>query len=101
MSASRLKMGGTLAVAATLLICLLLSTTPAAGQTGDGYDLSWSTVDGGGGMSAGGNFRLTGTVGQPDAGRMSGGAFSLSGGFWPGITVTYQIYIPLVIRNAP
>jgi hypothetical protein len=46
------------------------------------YDLSWNTVDCGGGTSTGGTFSLTGTAGQPDAGAMSGGTFTLSGGFW-------------------
>jgi pectate lyase len=42
----------------------------------------WFTVDGGGGRSAGGDFALSGTVGQPDAGVLGGGEFSLRGGFW-------------------
>jgi hypothetical protein len=50
-----------------------------------GFDLSWSTIDGGGGKSAGGAIELQGTIGQSDAGTqdMTGGAFSLTGGFWP------------------
>jgi len=52
------------------------------------FDLSWHTVDGGGHMvSTGGTFALGGTIGQPDAGPipigMSGGTFTLVGGFWP------------------
>jgi hypothetical protein len=47
------------------------------------YDLSWFTVDGGGVMfSTGGEFELSGTIGQPDAGMMTGGDFQLFGGFW-------------------
>ena len=47
------------------------------------YDLSWYSIDGGGVMrSTGGSFELSGTIGQPDAGRMIGGAFELTGGFW-------------------
>jgi hypothetical protein len=47
------------------------------------YDLTWHTIDGGGVMrSTGGNFELSGTIGQPDAGAMSGGNFTLTGGFW-------------------
>ena len=47
------------------------------------YDLTWHTIDGGGVMrSTGGNFDLSGTIGQPDAGAMSGGNFTLTGGFW-------------------
>jgi len=47
------------------------------------FDLSRSTSDGGGGMfSTGGDFGLSGTIGQADAGFMNGGAFELAGGFW-------------------
>src|SRR5215212_6527701 len=52
-------------------------------QVGGGYDLSWSTVDGGGGTSSsGGIYSLGGTIGQPDAGETSGGVYGLTGGFW-------------------
>jgi len=47
------------------------------------YDLSRHTIDGGGVLhSTGGAFELSGTIGQPDAGEMTGGVFSLTGGFW-------------------
>lgn len=46
------------------------------------YAIDWWTVDGGGGTSTGGVFTLRGTVGQPDATRLSGGNFTLQGGFW-------------------
>lgn len=42
----------------------------------------WHTVDGGGGTSTGGVFRVSGSIGQPDAGAMSGGTFGVAGGFW-------------------
>jgi hypothetical protein len=54
-----------------------------ASLLGVGFDLSWWTIDGGGGTASGGGFALAGTVGQPDAGAMSGGAYTLGGGFWP------------------
>jgi hypothetical protein len=42
-------------------------------------------VDGGGGASTGGEFSISGTIGQPDAGVvLGGGSFDLVGGFWPG-----------------
>ena len=56
------------------------------------FDLSWFTVDGGGDMftTGGGNFELSGTIGQPDAGPASGpmigGGFELVGGFWAGVS---------------
>lgn len=47
------------------------------------FDLSWYTIDGGGAMfSTGGSYSLGGTIGQHDAGVMSGGSYTLVGGFW-------------------
>ena len=47
------------------------------------FSVSWYSIDGGGGTSVGGTFELSGTIGQPDAGNLSGGGFELRGGFWP------------------
>ena len=80
------------------LLSLLASVTLA--QSGGGYDLTWNTVDGGGyTFSEGGGYSLGGTVGQPDAGVLSGGGYTLAGGFWPGGAARYGIYLPLVLRN--
>jgi len=46
--------------------------------------IPWFTVDGGGGSSSGGTFTIRGTIGQPDAGVMTGGQYTVSGGFWAG-----------------
>lgn len=52
-------------------------------QIGRGFDLRWSTIDGGGATPiSGGVFSLNGTAGQPDAGAASGGTFALASGFW-------------------
>ncbi len=64
----------------TLLVVCLLVTVPALGQ----YELSWHTIDGGGGQSSGGQYVLTGTIGQPDAGYLGGDNYELLGGFWVG-----------------
>jgi hypothetical protein len=46
-------------------------------------------MDGGGGMSTGGVYSVSGTIGQPDANQqaMTGGNYSLVGGFWSLIAV--------------
>jgi hypothetical protein len=50
------------------------------------YDLAWHSMDGGGGVSSGGIYALSGTIGQPDAGTtMTGGGYVLIGGFQPGL----------------
>ncbi|MCP4549141.1 MAG: hypothetical protein GY835_22030 [bacterium] len=48
-----------------------------------GFDLSWFTIDGGGGMwSQGGDFELSATIAQVDAVVLKGDDFELTGGFW-------------------
>ena len=62
-------------------VLILALPPPAFAQD---FAIDWYTVDGGGGFSAGGDFELEGTAGQPDAGILTGGNFELSGGFWAG-----------------
>jgi hypothetical protein len=87
---------------APALTLLLIGVAMVYAQTGNGYDLTWNTVDGGGHtFSTGGDYILGGTVGQPDAGLMTGGEYTLSGGFWHGgvAAAEYRIYLPLILRN--
>ena len=70
---------------ALLFVCVIFGQWTLAGSGGP-YVLEWTTIDGGGGTSSGGGFVLSGTIGQHDAGTvMTGGSFSLTGGFWPGM----------------
>ena len=84
-------------------IVLFLPVTVALAQSGGIYDLSWSSLDGGGyTFSSGGAYTLGGTIGQPDAGLLSGGSYTLGAGFWCGGAAAgggYEIYLPLVLRN--
>ena len=63
---------------------LALSTFALAQQSGGDFEITSGTIDNGGGTSTGGDFSLTGTIGQPDANQQisSGGQFLLAGGFW-------------------
>ena len=83
------------------LAAFLLLASVALAQSGGGYDLSWNTVDGGGyTFSAGGDYTLGGTIGQPDAGELTGRDYILGGGFWHGGALAqYRIYLPLALRN--
>jgi opacity protein-like surface antigen len=81
-------------------LVVLVAASLAAAQTGE-WDLTWSTIDGGGAItpSRGGDFALAGTIGQPDAGTLSGGVYTLYGGFWGADSRgPYAIYLPLIQR---
>lgn len=88
-------------VALTLLLGLL---TPALHA--QSYSINWHKVAGGGGNSAGTNdstvYSVSGTIGQHDAGgAMSGGSYSLTGGFWSLISVVQTAGLPnLTIAHA-
>lgn len=71
------RLAGGLAAVAIALTCA------AAARA---YDpITWRSVDSGGtGFVTAGAYRLGATIGQPDAGKLAGGAFTLRGGFWIG-----------------
>ena len=72
-------------------------------QSGDGYDLTWSTIDSGGAMSSTGNgYELGGTIGQADAGALTGdNGYALTGGFWAaGVPCPCQLFGDLVDVNS-
>ena len=79
----------------TALLAALLAVPVLHAQSGGSYVLNWSTIDGGGGTSTGGVYSVSGTIGQPDAGKMSGGNFSIEGGFW-GIVAVQTPGAPLL-----
>lgn len=76
----------------------------APGGPAGGLSIPWWTVDGGGDTSYGGAFALSGTIGQADAGKMSGGVYTLDGGYWNsavgaiGGGIGFKLYLPVVVR---
>jgi hypothetical protein len=63
-------------VVCILLICVSVGIAD--------YAIDWYTIDGGGGISTGGPYVLSGTIGQPDASDSQGESFIVLGGFWSG-----------------
>lgn len=62
-----------------LFLCPLITANGFSQQ----FTMDWYKIAGGGGTSTGGTFQVNGTIGQPDASAaMTGGNFSLTGGFW-------------------
>lgn len=63
-------------------ILLGLLTVPALSPA-QPYSISRYKVSGGGGTSSNGQYSVSGTIGQHDAGTaMTGGNYSVTGGFW-------------------
>jgi hypothetical protein len=61
----------------------VVASSAVFAQIGGGYNLSWNTIDGGGGQSTGGAYNLHGSIGQADASTaLTGGSYALTGGFW-------------------
>ena len=60
------------------------------------YSIDWYKIAGGGGVSTGGVYTLSGTIGQPDAGAMSGGSYSVQGGFWAIVSAIQTPGAPLL-----
>ena len=83
---SRKLLSGTLLALATMAVTL----------HSQNYSVDWSTIDGGGGTSTGGVYSVFGSIGQPDAGRLSGGNYSLEGGFWGVIAAVQMPGAPLL-----
>src|ERR1019366_3678355 len=78
------------------LFLLFAWLLPAAGFA-QSYSIDWYKIAGGGGTSTGGVYSVSGTIGQPDAsGAMSGGNYSVTGGFWSLISVVQTPGAPLL-----
>lgn len=73
-----------------IVIVGFLMTLACAASARAQLDISWYTIDGGGGTSTGGGYSISGTIGQPDAGVvLTGGMFEINGGFWPTANVCF------------
>ena len=72
----------------TALCFQLLASAFCLCAQAQSYSIDWYKVAGGGGTGTGGVYAVSGTIGQHDAGGpMTGGNYSLTGGFWALISV--------------
>jgi hypothetical protein len=87
----------------TVVILLTVTTTSLALASWGELEIPWHTVDGGGTTaSCGGGYCLSASMGQPDAGALSGEVYALQGGFWAVAAApdggSLAIYLPLIRR---
>ena len=79
---------------------IVLENFPALAE-GSAFEIQWFSIDGGGSLSSnGGGYSLSGTIGQPDAGVISGGNFTVQGGFWNTDSADnlFETLLPVVVR---
>lgn len=77
-----------------VVLMLLLGLVPAQAQTN--FTIDWFKISGGGSTSTGGIYAVNGTIGQPDAGTMSGGNYTVVGGFWGVVAAVQTLGAPLL-----
>jgi hypothetical protein len=76
-------------------ILSLLVVLVSIGASAQSYAINLYKVAGGGGTSTNGSYAISGTIGQPDAsGAITGGNYSLTGGFWSLISVLQTPGLP-------
>jgi hypothetical protein len=76
------RLSGKMCLPALLLCCIVVY--PAFAQSGGEYSIVRSTISSGGGTSSGGQYILTGTIGQPVTTSSAAAQYHVQGGFWPG-----------------
>ena len=84
------------------ILFLPLIFSVALASYGQPYAIDWFKIAGGSGTSMGGNYILSGTIGQHDAsGAMSSGNYSVTGDFWSLISVVPTPGLPnlLIVRT--
>ncbi|WP_395374466.1 hypothetical protein [Marinicella sp. W31] len=73
-------------IQAGIVLAMMGLLSAAVAQQGGVYEITKSTLNSsGGGKSSAGTYEVQGTIAQLDASEeLSGGGFSVTGGFWPG-----------------
>jgi hypothetical protein len=91
-----------LALILAFLVILALAGSLALARSGY-LAIPWFTVGGGGAASSGADYALSGTAGQTATGEMSGGQFTIGGGYWTGLSPPASedgdsLYLPVIIK---
>ena len=66
------------------ILSALMTLTISPGVLAQSYKVDWSAVDSGGGVMSGGNYRISGSIGQPAAAFAKSASVLHWAGFWAG-----------------
>ena len=70
-----------LLAAFAVLFALVALGAAALAQSSASFDLSWHSVDSGGGQASSASFQLSGVIGQMDAAALASASYKVTGGF--------------------
>jgi hypothetical protein len=102
-----------LRIAILAVVAVLIVVPFALAQGNEAFNLSWHTISSGGGRAAGGNFVLSGSVGQAAVSASSNASFVVRGGLWPALRAMgpsltptpttptqpgHWVYLPVVLK---
>ena len=74
--------GNMRAIVTALIVGATFIAEASAQSSGGQYRIDPVALPGGGGPTAGGNYRITSSLGLPATGVLSGAGYALFGGFW-------------------
>jgi hypothetical protein len=80
-------------LATTIAFLMAAAVTVARAQN---YGVDWSSITGGGGSITAGVYTITGTIGQPETGRLNSSDFTIDGGFWSIVAAIQEPGAPLL-----
>lgn len=93
-----MKLKRTIVLIAVVAAMLVLASAALA-QSGGTFNLTWNTIDGGGGRVTSASYSMEGSIGQPDAGQIASGSYSLMSGFQiQTAAASYDVYLPVILK---
>ncbi len=88
-----------LTVAIVVLLSGLLLVQIAVAMSSTKYQLDWSTaLTGGGGTASSTHYAIDFTVGQSAIGVSTSNSYKASLGYWYGVSGSYRVFLPLIMK---
>lgn len=90
----------TTGILAMTIFLLLMGSMVSLAMSSDNYQLAWFTpgTSGGGGSASSTHYRVNLSIGQSVTGNSNSTGYEGCLGYWCGVAVQYQVYVPLLRR---
>ena len=88
-------------ILAIIIFFLLMGSMLSLAMSSVNYQLEWFTpgTTGGGGSASSAHYTVNLTIGQSATGIAASTAYKGCLGYWCGVAVKYQVYVPLILRK--